>query len=78
MRNKARIGVVFAVCAVAFLGLAALMAPATEARTPPNACECANIYYPVTCSNGVTYINPCVASCQGATDCVPTGGGGIP
>ena len=31
---------------------------------------------PVICSDGITYLNQCVATCAGATDCVPTDGGG--
>ena len=52
------------------------------ARRPPGggggSCECAPLDNPVICSNGKTYANPCVAACFGATDCVPTGGGGVP
>jgi hypothetical protein len=75
MRKSARIGVAIAVCAITIVGGASLIMPVAEARTPPNACECAAIDLPVICSNGRTYLNPCIASCQGATDCVPTGGG---
>lgn len=54
---------------------------AAWARPPhggPGSCECAPIDNPVICSNGKTYSSPCVAACFGGTDCVPTGGGGIP
>ena len=77
MRKSTRIGIVIAVCFISIVGMAALVMPAAEARTPPNACECANIDNPVICSNGRTYLNPCIAACQRATGCVSTGGGGI-
>ncbi len=49
------------------------------ARPPhPGECECANIELPVLCSNGVVYINPCVAACFGQTDCVPYGNPPLP
>jgi len=32
-------------------------------------CFCPRIYAPVTCSNGKTYVNPCVAKCNRASDC---------
>ena len=32
-------------------------------------CLCPRVYAPVTCSNGRTYANPCVAKCNRATDC---------
>jgi hypothetical protein len=49
---------------------------AAFARRPPWSCECAPIDAPVKCSNGVTYGSACIAACAGATNCVPTGGGG--
>jgi hypothetical protein len=36
-------------------------------------CLCANFTCPVTCDNGCRYINPCVADCVGATNCVLDG-----
>ncbi len=46
-----------------------------SARPPhPGECECANAELPVLCSNGVIYINPCVAACFGQTDCESIGG----
>ena len=33
-------------------------------------CICPKIYAPVTCSNGRTYTNACVAQCNHATGCV--------
>jgi len=32
-------------------------------------CACTDIFNPVTCSDGVTYDNACVAACAGATGC---------
>ena len=32
---------------------------------------CPRVYAPVTCSNGKTYTNSCVAKINHATDCVP-------
>ena len=34
-------------------------------------CLCPRIYAPVTCSNGRTYANPCIAKCNRATECEP-------
>jgi hypothetical protein len=74
-----------------FLGLTALVliavsAPTTVAAKPGpgggggggGACECAPLDAPVICDGGKTYTNMCVASCFHATNCVPTGGGGVP
>ena len=49
--------------------------PAEAAKKPigPPVCICPDVYDPVTCSNGHTYSNGCVASCNGATGCVRTG-----
>jgi hypothetical protein len=51
------------------LGLAvfALSAPASAAPE----CICPMVYAPVKCSNGKTYSNGCVASCNHATGRVP-------
>lgn len=51
-------------------GMAALFAPAQAAF---KICICPDVYAPVTCSNGRTYSNSCVASCNHATGCVPSG-----
>lgn len=40
---------------------------------PRKGIQCPMVYDPVTCSNGVTYSNACVAYVACATDC--TGGG---
>lgn len=64
----------------AVLGLGILSAAAYGAvtvTTPPGAnagCRCPLIYAPVTCSNGKTYSNQCVADCHHAKGCVPSGG----
>jgi hypothetical protein len=59
---------VVAVASVAIaLGFVALSAPASAA----GGCICPMIYAPVKCSNGKTYSNGCVASCNHATGCVP-------
>lgn len=52
------------------LGVSALF----EAPLAAPNCLCPDIYAPVICSNGKTYPNACVASCQKAKNCVPTGG----
>jgi len=65
--RKLRRWTVVAVASVAItLGSLALSAPASAA-----ACVCPMIYAPVKCSNGKTYSNGCVASCNHATGCVP-------
>jgi hypothetical protein len=42
----------------------------TEANAAPR-CLCPQVYAPVTCDNGKTYPNLCVANCKHATNCVP-------
>lgn len=54
------------------IGLAALAAP-VRAASIGGGCICPDIYAPVKCSNGRTYPNACVASCNKAKNCVPTG-----
>jgi hypothetical protein len=51
------------------LGFSALFVPA-QASFGGGHCICPDVYAPVTCSNGVTYPNACVASCNHATGCV--------
>ena len=55
--------------AVVVLAVAALVAPPAEAGR----CVCPKIYAPVICDNGHTYVNPCMAECRNAKNCVPTG-----
>lgn len=63
-----------AVVVAVALGLVALM---TTSATPADAapCICPKIWAPVTCSNGKTYPNQCVANCHHAKNCVPSGDG---
>jgi hypothetical protein len=67
-RRILKIAVSTAVAATFALGIVALFAPAEAAFTR---CICPDIYAPVVCSNGVTYSNACVASCNKAKNCVP-------
>lgn len=53
--------------ALAF-GVSSLFTEAEAAR-----CICPKIYAPVKCDNGKTYSNLCLAQCQNAKNCVPTG-----
>ena len=68
-------GIVAVVCLVALLAGASAAFAGKKPPTPP-ICDCYPIDAPVLCSNGITYLNQCVATCAGATDCVPTEGGG--
>lgn len=77
MRRLMRLGQIAMVVAVGVVAANAALTVTAKAK-PPGGCECANIDNPVICSNGKVYINPCVASCFGATGCVPYGGGGGP
>lgn len=72
-RHTRRIVVVL--CLAALLSGASVALAGKKPPTPP-ICDCYPIDAPVLCANGVTYLNQCVATCAGATDCVPTGGGG--
>jgi hypothetical protein len=67
-------GIVLVLCLAALVAASAAFA-GKKLPTPP-ICDCYPIDAPVICSNGVTYLNQCVATCAGATDCVPTEGGG--
>ena len=68
-RRPVKIVIGTAVASVFLAGVAALFVPA-QAAGP---CLCPDIYAPVKCSNGKTYPNLCVANCQKAKNCVPTG-----
>ena len=61
-----------AVVSVFVIGVSSLFTPA-QARFGGGNCICPDVYAPVICSNGVTYSNSCVASCNHATDCHSTG-----
>jgi hypothetical protein len=49
----------------------ALVAAASSTTVQARQCVCTHLYYPVQCSDGNVYGNPCLANCVGATDCVP-------
>ncbi|MCB9838947.1 MAG: hypothetical protein H6813_06370 [Phycisphaeraceae bacterium] len=55
------------------IGAMALTAEPAQARSG-GPCLCPDIYAPVTCSNGKTYPNQCVANCHHAKNCSPSGG----
>jgi len=80
MSRKTR-RVVVLLCLVALLaGASAAFAGKPNKPPTPPICDCYPIEAPVICSDGITYLNQCVANCAGATGCVPTdsGGGGGP
>ena len=56
-----------AVIAALVFGSFALFTEASAARR----CVCPQVYSPVTCDNGKTYPNLCVANCKRAKNCVP-------
>ena len=70
-RKALRFVVGAAVAAVFVVGISAFLSPQPEAAA--GRCICPQVYAPVKCSNGKTYPNACVASCQNAKNCVPTG-----
>ena len=72
MRRLVKFAVSSVLGATFVFGVVALSAPA-QARFGGGGCICPDVYAPVTCSNGVTYSNGCVASCAHATGCVPSG-----
>jgi hypothetical protein len=49
----------------------ALVATASSTTAHAHQCVCTHLYFPVQCSDGNVYGNPCLADCAGATDCVP-------
>lgn len=71
MKKRFVVAVVLAVVAIGVMSVSDSFAR----RTPPGGgdCLCPDVFAPVVCSNGQTYSNACVASCNGATDCVPAG-----
>jgi len=69
IRRAIKIVIGAAVATVFVIGVSTLIAPAKAAGS----CNCLDIYAPVKCSNGVTYSNACVASCNRAKNCVPAG-----
>jgi hypothetical protein len=71
-RRLLKIALSTAVAGAFALGIVALFAPA-PAHAAFGGCICPMVYAPVICSNGRTYSNACVASCNKAKNCVPTG-----
>ena len=69
-RKAIKIAIGTAVATVFVVGVSTLASPTP---TSIGSCLCPDIYAPVKCSNGKTYPNACVASCQKAKNCVPTG-----
>ena len=69
-RRLLKIAISTAVAGAFALGIVALFAPAQAAF---GGCICPDVYAPVKCSNGRTYPNACVASCNKAKNCVRTG-----
>lgn len=70
MKPKGMARVVLAT--VAALALVAGVA-AVYTEVEAGGCRCPLIYAPVKCDNGKTYANQCLADCQHAKNCVPTG-----
>jgi hypothetical protein len=68
MKKLFRISVAAAFVFALLFGVSSLFTEAEAAR-----CLCPQIYAPVVCDNGKTYPNQCVANCQRAKNCVPTG-----
>ena len=69
-RKVRTIGMSAFMLAVMTVGVVGLSA--SQSRAVVRRCLCPDIVAPVKCSNGVTYINGCFASCAGATGCVRT------
>lgn len=53
------------------VALALVAAASSTTTAQARQCVCTHLYYPVQCSDGNVYGNPCLANCVGATDCVP-------
>jgi hypothetical protein len=70
IRRAMKFAVSAAIATAFIMGVATLVAP-VQASFGGGHCICPDVYAPVTCSNGVTYSNGCVASCAHATGCVP-------
>jgi hypothetical protein len=71
IRNAFKIVAAVSLAVVFVVGLTAFSTPAQAVFG--GHCICPDVYAPVTCSNGVTYSNGCVASCAHATGCHPSG-----
>ena len=72
IRRIVKVAFSAAVATVVVGGISTLFTP-VQARFGGGNCICPDVYAPVLCSNGVTYSNACVASCNHATGCHPTG-----
>jgi hypothetical protein len=70
MRKTLKLTIGAAIAAVFMVGISAFFSPVPAAA---GRCICPQVYAPVKCSNGKTYPNLCVAGCQNAKNCVPTG-----
>jgi hypothetical protein len=70
IRRTVKLALAAVVATVFMVGIATLSTP-THAVI--GHCICPDVYAPVKCSNGKTYPNSCVASCNHATGCVRTG-----
>lgn len=68
MKKTFRIAVAAAFGFALVFGVSSLFTEAEAGR-----CICPKIYAPVKCDNGKTYSNQCLADCQNAKNCVPTG-----
>ncbi len=68
IRRISRIAFAAAIAAAVVCGVSSLFTEAQAGR-----CICPQLYAPVRCDNGKTYVNPCYASCARAKNCVPTG-----
>lgn len=69
MKHKSIRVAALAVFAFALVfGVASLMTTTEAGR-----CLCPKLYGPVRCDNGKVYMNPCLADCHNAKNCVPTG-----
>lgn len=73
MQKLVRAAIGIAIALALLVGIAAFTVPVAHARF---ICECAPLDAPVICNGGKIYTNACVASCFGATGCVPYGDGG--
>jgi hypothetical protein len=69
-RRAIKFVIASAAATVFVVGVSTLATPASAVFKP---CICPDVYAPVICSNGVTYSNSCVASCNHATGCHRTG-----
>jgi hypothetical protein len=68
MKKTLRFAVASAFAFSLVFGAFSLLTEAEAAR-----CTCPQLYAPVICDNGKTYVNSCYASCAKAKNCVPTG-----